>query len=119
MKKQRRITVKPRVRSKTGLKGGRIDWDNYVNRSISVLADQGLHAKVVAQELSMSIGQVYNRAGRLGIRFRDFRNGNSLRAQNILFRYHPDNVTKKVKKEVRHAYTERANMTGLPIPVSD
>jgi hypothetical protein len=83
-------------------KNRRIDWNMIENLSlIGFVHNTGLHGKVIAQNCGgMSVGQVYNRCKRLGIRITDYRNGLTDSSKIIIKRFSVNTIAPKLVKEL-------------------
>lgn len=80
--------------SRAGLtKSGRIDWENLSNILCVHLAQYGLHGQVIANEVGMSRAQVYYRLYQVGIKLRDYRDGETYPAREIIKRYSIRTIT--------------------------
>ncbi len=78
----------------------RIDWSIQENISlVGLVLNSGLHAKVIGEHCGgMTVGQVYNRCHKLGIKITDYRNGLTESSKVILKRYTV--ISSSDKKEV-------------------
>ena len=62
----------------------RIDWAQIDNLDCVHLVNHGLHGSTIARATGLSVGQIYYRAKRMGIRLRDYRDGRGPVAATML-----------------------------------
>jgi hypothetical protein len=91
-------------RKNTGLnKRGRIDWSDRHNLSAAMLAEHGLHGAAIARHTGLSLGAVYYRNKRCGIKLRDYRDGKSGPAVMLIRGFAVKNMTVKTEHEAKMA----------------
>ena len=79
------VTVR---RSKRGLHtNGMIDWTDKRNIICLHLAQFGLHAKVIAKQTGLTKAQVHNRLAAVGLKLRDYRDGETQPARVIVKKF--------------------------------
>lgn len=81
-------------KSRAGLtESGRIDWENLSNILCAHLAQYGLHGQVIANNTGLSRAQVYYRLQKVGIKLRDYRDGETHPAREIINKYSIRTIT--------------------------
>ncbi|MDD4984125.1 MAG: hypothetical protein PHH82_04805 [Candidatus ainarchaeum sp.] len=83
-------------------KNRRVDWNMIENLSlVGFVNNSGLHGKVIAQHCGgMSVGQVYNRCKKLGIKITDYRNGLTDSAKVVIKRFSVSTMKPQILKEI-------------------
>jgi hypothetical protein len=83
-------------------KNHRVDWNMTENLSfIGFVNNSGLHGKVIGQHCGgMTVGQVYNRCKKLGVKITDYRNGLTDSSKIIIKRFSVTTMNAKTAKEL-------------------
>jgi hypothetical protein len=83
-------------------KNHRVDWNIAENLSlIGFVHNTGLHGKVIGQYCGgMTVGQVYNRCKKLGIKITDYRNGLTLSSKIVIKRFSVSTIKPQTAKEL-------------------
>ncbi len=86
----------------TGLnESKKVDWDILNNLSFSQLAENGLHADVIAKASGLTVGQVHYRCKQLGMKLRDYRDGKTPTAELIISRYTVESMSEMMAQKLR------------------
>ncbi len=93
--------AKRRKRSSTvGLLNGRMDWDNWLNRVVAFWAEKRFSGWFIAEMTGLTVGQVYARCQKYGIRLRDSRNGEGRDSQATAKLYGAGTITRARKQDI-------------------
>ena len=96
---------KRRKRSSTvGLLNGRMDWDNWLNRAVPFWAERRFSGKFIAQMTGLTVGQVYARCHKYGIRLLDTRDGEGANSEAIANNYSAGTITITRKRQIMNDY---------------
>lgn len=97
-----------RARSTVGLgKNGRIDWENWINKSIAILAARRYHAKFIGQITGLTTGQIYSRCKMFGIVLRDSRNGDCEQGRDDMKMYNVNTIKQATIKTILRIRTPK------------
>lgn len=95
---------KTKTISRVGLSSGRINWEESLNMTCVYYCEAGFHGKVIASATGLTVGQVYNRCHKLGIKLRDYRDGETSAAKVFLEEYSVKNISSNDMKKARKHY---------------
>ena len=85
--------------SRVGLDAsGKIDWDDWRNCIIAFWAERRFHGKFIAAQTGLTLGQVYERCHRYGIRLRDARDGAGADSESLTAQYSVGNINRANKR---------------------
>jgi hypothetical protein len=90
------------MKSLKGLNSARkVDWEALSNLSFSQLAENGLHAKTIAEACGLTVGQVHYRCKQIGMSLRDYRDGLTPTAELIISRYSIESMNQMTANSLR------------------
>lgn len=93
--------------SKVGLVNGRIDWDgpdSWINQIVAFWAEKRFHGRFIAQQTGLTVGQVYERCRRYGIKLRDARDGNGADSEALVGHYGLRNIGTFTRRQIARKY---------------
>lgn len=88
-------------KSQAGLKGNKIDWEACENIICVQLAQYGLHGQTIANHTGLTRAQVYNRLQKVGIKLRDYRDGETQPARIVIEQYSIQSINTKTMNQLR------------------
>jgi len=97
-----------RKTSHVGLnKSGRIDWDGpngWLNKAVAFWAEKRFSGKFIGRMTGLTVGQVYSRCHKYGIKLLDTRNGEGADSQAVAKNYGAGTITGTRKKHIVDTY---------------
>ncbi len=93
--------------SKVGLDAsGRIDWGDWRNTIIAFWAGNRFHGRFIAEQTGLTLGQVYERCHRYGIKLRDARDGVGPESEQLTALYGIGKITRAKQIQVLKQYPD-------------
>ncbi len=93
--------------SKIGLNAsGRINWQDWRNCIIAFWAGHRFHARFIAEQTGLTVGQVYERCHRYGIRLRDARDGVGPESEQLTALYGAGKISRTRQAQVLKQYPD-------------
>lgn len=89
------MAVRGKKYSRVGLtESRRIDWGDWRNCIIAFWAERRFHGRFIAKQTGLTVGQVYERCRRYGIRLRDARDGSGADSEAMAAQYGVGNINR-------------------------
>lgn len=101
------MAVKGKKYSRVGLTGSRrIDWEDWRNCIICFWAEKRFHGAFIAAQTGLTLGQVYERCRRYGIRLRDARDGSGADSEALIDAYGLTNIGTVGQRQIVKKYPD-------------
>ena len=95
------MLTETRTRKQRRIRMGRIDWKDPRNIICIRLAEYGLHGQIIAKICNLSRAQVYYRHWKVGITVRNYRNGETRPAREIIQKYNIKTISPILMEELK------------------
>lgn len=94
--------------SKVGLTDGKMDWgaNGWMNHAVAFWANKRFSGREIAHQTGLTVGQVYARCQRYGIRLNDARNGVGPDSEAVIGNYGLATITVSRKRQIMETYPD-------------